>query len=96
MRTSVFDEPGGLTLDELCRALAVPGDWLSERVVAGLIQVQGDAPAHWRFDVLAVRRVRTMRRIERGWDADPELAALVADLEDQIARLRERLARYER
>jgi chaperone modulatory protein CbpM len=33
-----------------------------------------------------------MRRIERDFDAVPELAALVADLEEEIDALRARLA----
>lgn len=83
------------TLDELCRAAGVAPDWVSARVQAGLIEVQGAQVAAWRFDALVVRRVRAMRRIEHGFDAAPELAALVADLEDEVARLRRRLAMFE-
>jgi chaperone modulatory protein CbpM len=65
---------------------------VTERVRAGLIDVQAGPLAAWRFDALVVRRVRSMRRIEHAFDAAPELAALVADLEDEVARLRRRLA----
>lgn len=85
-----------LTLDELSRVVAVSPDWLAERVRAGLIEAEGEGPAVWRFDTLVIRRVRSMQHIERCFDAVPELAALVADLEDQIAQLRARLARLER
>ena len=37
-------------------------------------------------------RARRMRQIERDFDAVPELAALVADMLDEMDRLRERLA----
>jgi chaperone modulatory protein CbpM len=87
------DEPG-LTLEELCRACAVRADWVDERVRAGLLapRIEPDAPAaSWRFDATLLVRLRVMQRIERDFDAVPELAALVADLQDEIRRLRLRL-----
>jgi len=82
-----------LTLDDLCRAGAVGPEWVSERVQAGLLAArQGEAEA-WTFDTMALRRVRCMVRLERDFDAVPELAALVADLQAEIDRLRRRLAR---
>jgi chaperone modulatory protein CbpM len=53
----------------------------------------GLEPAGWRFDLVALRRVRRMARLERDFDAVPELAALVADLESEIAALRRQLER---
>ena len=52
-----------------------------------------DDPAAWRFDAIALRRVRSMVRLERDFDAVPELAALVADLEEEVQRLRAQLRR---
>lgn len=80
----------GLTLDELCRACAVSPDWVDERVRAGLLAPLQPAGA-WRFDAALLLRVRVMRRVERDFDAVPELAALVADLQDEIRHLRARL-----
>ncbi|MCW5611516.1 MAG: MerR family transcriptional regulator [Rubrivivax sp.] len=80
----------GLTLDELCRACAVSPDWVDERVRAGLLAPRERAGA-LRFDATLLLRVRVMRRVERDFDAVPELAALVADLLDEIRRLRARL-----
>jgi len=85
-----------LTLDELCRAAAVDAQWLHQRVADGLLHPAAGATGErgaWRFDVPALRRVRCMVRVERGFDAAPELAALVADLEAEIERLRGQLAR---
>lgn len=79
-----------LTLDELCRVGAVSPDWVRERVDAGLLPSAGGAGA-WHFEPWAVERVRCMVRLERDFDAVPELAALVADLEAEIRRLRTRL-----
>jgi chaperone modulatory protein CbpM len=87
------DEPG-LTLEELCRACAVPAHWVDQRVRAGLLapRIEADAPAaSWRFDAALLVRLRVMHRIECDFDAVPELAALVADLQDEIRRLRLRL-----
>jgi chaperone modulatory protein CbpM len=86
-----------LTLEQLSRAVAVSPEWVSERVRAGLIEVETTGPANepaaWRFDAMVVRRVRSMQRTELCYGAVPELAALVADLEEQIDQLRSRLAR---
>jgi len=77
-----------LTLDDLCRRAAVPPDWVQHRVAEGLLPRPGG-----RFDVHVLQRVQVMRRMEQHFDAVPELAALVADLEEEIQRLRRRLVR---
>jgi len=75
---------------ELCRLCCVPQQWLTERVQQGLIEVQGEAWEQWRFDALGLRRARRMFHLELHFEAVPELAALVVDLEQEIARLRQR------
>ena len=82
-----------LSLDELCRAGAVRPDWVAERVQAGLLVAGSAQTAAWRFDAVALKRVRCMAWLEQEFDAVPELAALVAHLEAEIERLRSRLAR---
>jgi chaperone modulatory protein CbpM len=76
-----------LDLDMLCHAAGVDAAWVRQRADEGLLAPlplgPGDA---WRFDAAALRRVRCMRRIELHFDAVPELAALVADLEDDVGR----------
>ena len=83
----------GLSLDELCRAAAVSPQWVAERARAGLLVVQGDEATAWRFDVVALTHVRRMAHVERDFECGPELAALVADLQAEIADLRGRLRR---
>lgn len=90
--TALLDE-AGLSLDDLCRVCAVSPQWVVERVQAGLLLSLSGEPAGWRFDAIALRRVRHMVRLERDFDAVPELAALVADLQDEIEALRRRLHR---
>lgn len=82
-----------LDLDELCRITRQPPDWVRERVQGGLLVVALGAHDRWRFDVSALHRAQRLAALERDFDAVPELAALVADLEDELARLRRRVAR---
>ncbi len=77
--------------DELCRAARVAPDWLADRLEAGLLAPAADPRSAGRFDGATLRRVRAMVRIERDFDAVPELAALVVDLQEEIDRLRHRL-----
>ncbi|HSQ71104.1 MAG TPA: chaperone modulator CbpM [Rubrivivax sp.] len=86
-------DEAGLTLDELCRVAAVEPDWVAERVQAGLLVAPQGQVTSWHFDVVALKRVRRMARLERDFDAVPELAALVADMQDEIEMLRTQLAR---
>ena len=82
-----------LTLEELCSACALERDWLVLRVREGLIAAEGDSDSEWRFTTTTVARVRRMREIERTYDAAPELAALVADMLEELDALRARLRR---
>ena len=47
----------------------------------------------WRFSSADLARARRMRQLERDFEADPELAALVADLLEEVADMRARLRR---
>jgi chaperone modulatory protein CbpM len=80
-----------LTLEQLCTAAALERDWLVRRVEEGLIPVTGAALAEWRFAAVHVARARRMRDIERSFEAAPELAALVADMLEELDELRARL-----
>lgn len=80
-----------LTLEELCAACALEREWLVVRVREGLIPAAGAEDAEWRFTAATLTRVRRMRDIERTYEAAPELAALVADMLEEIDALRARL-----
>jgi chaperone modulatory protein CbpM len=82
-----------LTLEELCAACALERDWLVLRVREGLIPATGTGGSEWRFTTATLTRVRRMRDLERTYDAAPELAALAADMREEIDRLRARLRR---
>lgn len=86
-------EDACLTLEQLSRAGAVPADWVIEHVREGLLPAGGEEPATWRFSSRDLWRVRQMRRFERDFEAVPELAALVADLLEELDQMRVRLRR---
>jgi chaperone modulatory protein CbpM len=87
------DDDACLTLDELCSVCALERDWLVVRVREGLVPASGTTDAEWRFTTTTLARVRRMRDIERTFDAAPELAALVADMLQEMDELRARLRR---
>mgnify|MGYP002682537183 CR=1 FL=1 len=45
----------------------------------------------WRLTSVGLLRARRMRQLERDFDAVPELAALVADLIEEMDKLRDEL-----
>lgn len=86
-------EDACLTLEELSRACAVPPEWVIARVREGLLPAADDASVAWRFSSRDLRRARHMLHMERDFDAVPELAALVADLFEELAEMRAQLRR---
>jgi chaperone modulatory protein CbpM len=82
-----------LTLEQLCAAAGLERDWLVRHVEEGLIPASGTLVAEWRFSALHLARARRMHEIERTYEAAPELAALVADLLEEMDELRARLER---
>jgi chaperone modulatory protein CbpM len=89
---ALVDE-AALTLEELAWACAVNPDWVVRHVDEGVLQVRGQAWAEWRFSARELRRARRIRAIEHDFEAEPQLAALVADLVEEIEALRLRLRR---
>ncbi|HQU17155.1 MAG TPA: chaperone modulator CbpM [Gammaproteobacteria bacterium] len=89
-------EDACLRLEDLAAACAVPPEWVIRRVQWGLLSAPGEAPAHWRFTSRDLCRARRMHALERDFEAVPELAALMADLLDDLETLRARLRRAER
>ena len=91
--TGTVLEDACLTLDELARIGAVSPEWIVYRIEEGVISVAaGSSAVEWRFTSLTLRRVQRMRALERDFDATPELAALVADLIEELDGLRARRA----
>lgn len=89
-------DDAALSLHQLAQASAVSPDWISARVAAGVLTpAQGQDASGWRFACASVQRVRRIVQLERTYDADPQLAALAADLMEEVARLRQQLRRLQ-
>jgi chaperone modulatory protein CbpM len=81
-----------LNLEELARACAVEPDWVIRHVRAGVLG-SGDSVeiTTWQFRSNDLVRARRLLSVERVFDANEDIAALVLDLGDEIHRLRARL-----
>lgn len=85
-------DDAALSLEQLARACRVEPGWVVERVEAGLLECAGTPhEREWRFSSTSLVRARRMLHFEQGFEANPELAALAADLIEEVARLRARL-----
>ena len=89
--TGVVLDEVALTLEDLARACAVEPRWIVERVEAGLLGSASLKSAEWRFVSADLVRARRLAALERDFDANQELAALVVDLIEEVGRLRGRL-----
>ena len=87
-RFDVLIDEDGLTLEELASACAVSCDWIERHVQGGLLEVADTGT--WRFTSVQLLRARRLADIERTFDANDELAALVVDLIEEVERLRGR------
>lgn len=86
----ILDE-ASLTLEEFARACAAERQWVVERVESGMLGDGTRYVSRWRFTSRDLTRARRLRQMEFDFDAEPELAALVADLFEEVDRLRGRL-----
>ena len=84
-------EEVALSLEELARACRVPTGWVIERVDAGFLETTAAAPGEWRFASASLVRARRLCNLETTFEAGPEIAALTADLIEEVDRLRQRL-----
>ena len=92
--TALLLDKACLTLDEFALSCAVSREWIVEHVQAGvLLDDPGPDPDQWAFTSRDLLRARRLYGLERDFDANPELAGLVADMFDELARLRARLHR---
>jgi chaperone modulatory protein CbpM len=84
-------EESWLTLEQAAAACTVEPGWLVAHIEAGLFPHAESVAGVWRFSGAALLRARRMRQVERDFEAVPELAALVADLLEEMDDLRNRL-----
>lgn len=82
-----------LSLEQVAIACTVEPDWLVYRIEEGFFPEAQSVAGVWRFTGGCLIRARRILQIERDFDAVPELAALVADMLDEMDVLRARLRR---
>ncbi|AEF90751.1 MerR family transcriptional regulator [Delftia sp. Cs1-4] len=93
----LLDE-GALDLQDLARHCQRNTAWVVERVQTGVLYCENEpsdeaaAPqAQWRFSSQTLVRARRIAHLEHSFDADPQLAALTADLIEEVQMLRRKL-----
>jgi len=84
-------EESWLTLEQVAAACMVEPAWLLRHLEEGLFPHAESIAGTWRFSGTTLIRARRMRQLERDFDAAPELAALVADLLEEMDELRVRV-----
>ncbi len=96
--SGVLIDEATLTIVELANACSVEYTWVLQHVEDGLLArtdssmtsaiSRADA-AEWRFASAALIRARRLANIERTFDANAEVAALVVDLLEEVATLKQ-------
>ena len=86
-------EGAALTVEQFCAVCAIEEEWIVRHVEEGLFTVSGRSVTEWRFSAADLRRAQRIRLLEQNFDAAPELAALVADMQQELDELRARLRR---
>jgi chaperone modulatory protein CbpM len=80
-----------LTIEEIAQACSVKPEWVVARVDAGLLSCTILTSSTWHFVSADLARARQLVAIERDFDANEELAALVVDLMGEVRRLKQKL-----
>ena len=110
MNTSLtpFSEPAELldqtmlSLHELARHCSTSPQWVIEHVQTGIIGYDNDGSTatisheQWRFNSQSLVRARRIAQLEHSFDADPQLAAMTADLIEEVQWLRRKLLHLQR
>ena len=81
-------EESWLTLEQMAAACGVEPDWLMRHLDEGFFPGAESVAGIWRFSGACLLRARRMHALERNFDAVPELAALVADMLEEMDALR--------
>ena len=96
--SGVLIDEATLTIIELANACSVEYTWVVQHVEDGLLECTDNAVtraisradvAEWRFASVALIRARRLANIERTFDANAEVAALVVDLLEEVATLKQ-------
>ena len=89
--SGVLIDEAWLTLEQLAAACRVEPAWLLAHAEEGLLPQAERLSETWRFSDKTVLRAQRMYRVEHDFDAIPELAALVADMQEEMDAMRTQL-----
>ncbi|MEG0922368.1 MAG: MerR family transcriptional regulator [Comamonas sp.] len=89
-------DDANLDAETLARSCHRNVEWVQARVVEGVLTPSSgtrsaSAVTSWRFASASMVRARRVAQLERMFDADPQLAALTADLIEEVLQLRRKL-----
>lgn len=84
-------EDVNLSLEQLAKICHVEPEWVVERVEAGILSCNSAESFTWYFASAELVRAKRLISIERDFEANQELAALVADLIEEVVRLKTQL-----
>lgn len=91
---TLIDDGEYVTLAQVCRVCRVQEAWIVELVEQGVVEpVASAAQAGWRFDSVALHRLRVATRLQHDLGVNPAGAALAIELMEELERLRARLKR---
>ncbi|MES2149291.1 MAG: chaperone modulator CbpM [Pseudomonadota bacterium] len=82
-----------LSFEELCSACGAEPRWIVTYVEAQLLAPQPEQRVRWRFGSADLTRARRMAAAQRMFDVDADAAAFMADLIEEVTRLRHLSAR---
>jgi chaperone modulatory protein CbpM len=82
-----------LSLQQLSALCGVEPQWVLNHIDDGLLSAAWQDEAGWVFTYADLLRAKRILSVERVFDAPPELAALVADLQEELEALRRQLNR---
>lgn len=86
-------EENFLSLEEFASLCAVEPDWVLRHIDDGLLTATVHKNNQRCFSAAQLTRAKRMLSIERYYEATPELAALVADMQEEMDSLRRQLHR---
>ena len=87
----IIDNDTRITLRQLCDSCEVHPEYIIELVAEGFIEPVGQEKPHWCFTGIAIKRVKTAKRLQRDLGVNPAGVALAIDLIEEIERLRAKL-----
>lgn len=91
---NILEEESDLSLRQLCDACSVHAEYIIDLVNEGIIEPSGMRNAHWCFNGMSIRRVRTARRLQRDLGINLAGIAMVLELMDEMELLRSRLSLF--